>query len=64
MTIQQQIDCVKREIAMREEAYSRWVFSGKMKAAKADHEIAAMKAVLATLQSLAPKEPQARGLFE
>lgn len=39
MTIQQQIDCVKREIA-------------------------AMKAVLVTLESLAPNEPQTRGLFE
>ena len=64
ITIQQQIDCVRREIAMRKSVYPRWIEAGKMTGAKAAHEIEAMQAVLATLESLAPKAPQPRGLFE
>lgn len=51
-----QIACVKREIAMRERVYPRWVAAGKMKQEKADAEIAAMRAVLATLNALLPPE--------
>jgi hypothetical protein len=49
MTVNEQIACVKREIAMRERVYPRWVAAGKMTKAKADHELAAMRAVLDTL---------------
>lgn len=48
-TLQQQIDCVRREIAMRERVYPAWVGKGKMKPEVAQHQIEAMKAVLATL---------------
>ena len=47
-----QVACVKREIAMRERAYTRWVASGKMTQRKADQELAAMKAVAETLGKL------------
>ncbi len=49
LTLDDQIACVKREIGMREFVYPRRVADGKMKQDKADHELAAMKAVLATL---------------
>lgn len=52
ISIAEQVKCVKREIAMRERVYPRWVASGKMPAAKADYETEAMKAVLETLKKV------------
>lgn len=49
VTLMDQIKCVEREIAMRERVYPRQVQTGKMKQQAADHELAAMKAVLTTL---------------
>lgn len=51
-TIVAQIACVKREIAMRERVYPKWVLSGRMKAETADHEVSCLKAVLGTLIGL------------
>lgn len=45
-----QIACVRREISMRERVYPRLCAAGKMKDEKAASELAAMKAVLATLE--------------
>lgn len=45
-----QIACVKREISFRERCYPRWISQGKMTQGKADNELAAMRAVLATLE--------------
>lgn len=53
MTLDQQIAAVSREIALREGVYPKWVAAGKMKQEKADHELAAMKAVLESLKTLA-----------
>lgn len=53
MTIDDQIKCVRREIAMRRQMYPKWVASGRLKKGQADHEIAAMEAVLATLDKVA-----------
>jgi hypothetical protein len=47
-----QIACVRREIAMRERVYPKWVNAGRMKAKAAEREIAAMRAVLEILLSL------------
>lgn len=47
-----QIDCVKREIAMRERVYPRWIESKKIAPQRAEKEIAAMRAVLATLKGV------------
>ena len=47
-----QIACVRRELALRQRVYPRWVAASKMKQAKADEEIAAMQAVHDTLAKL------------
>lgn len=54
-----QIACIEREIKMRRRVYPRWIESLRITQAKADAEIAAMEAVLATLQALVP--PPAQG---
>jgi hypothetical protein len=48
--IEEQITCVKREIAMRNNVYPRRVASGKMKQIQADYEVQRMEAVLRTLE--------------
>ena len=47
-----QIKCAKRELALRRSAYPKWVQSGRMKRETADSEIAAMEAILASLEAL------------
>lgn len=49
VSLADQIACVKREIAMRERAYPRWVESERMTQAQADRELLSMRAVLETL---------------
>lgn len=51
-----QIECVERELRMRRDVYGRRVADGKMKQRKADEEIEAMDAVLATLREVESKE--------
>jgi hypothetical protein len=51
--IEVQVRCIEREIAMRERVYPRWVESKRMTQGKADEEMEAMRAVLATLQTIA-----------
>lgn len=62
MTLDDQIKCVRREIGMRERVYGSWVAKGKMRQENADYEIAAMRAVLATLErvQLEQQHPGAR----
>ena len=50
--LKQQIDCVAREIHMREKVYPDWIKRGRMKQEQADYQIKAMRAVLATLEGL------------
>lgn len=52
ISIGQQIAAAGRELQLRERVYPRWVDAGTMTAEKARHEIACMKAIVATLQSL------------
>jgi len=52
VTIEQQLACVRREIAMRERVYPRWVEQGKMKPESAKRELDSMRAVLETLQGI------------
>ena len=59
VTIEEQVACVEREVKLRKRVYLRWVGEGRMTQAKADAEIAAMEAVLATLQAQVP--PPAQG---
>lgn len=51
--IEHQVACVRREISMRERVYPRWVADHRMTQRKADEELAAMRAVLATLEEIA-----------
>lgn len=62
-TLDEQIECVRREIGMRRRVYPRWVEIGRITQAHADHQIAAMEAVLATLESLRPAQPQQGALL-
>jgi hypothetical protein len=52
ISLELQIKAVEREIAMRRGVYPRWVTNKKMSQEKADFEIEAMEAVLATLKNL------------
>jgi hypothetical protein len=52
ISLEEQIACVKREIAMRKNVYAKRVLSGSMKQAEADREIARMEAVLETLNRI------------
>ena len=54
VSLRRQLECVLREIGMRERVYSRRVASGDMLQSKADDEIAAMRAVADTLRNLQP----------
>lgn len=47
--INAQIACVKREIAMRERVYPKWIDAGRMKPEMAAREIDTMRGVLGTL---------------
>lgn len=49
ISIQEQIKCVEREIAMRKSVYPRLVIQGKMTIGEKDRQIAAMQAVYNTL---------------
>ena len=56
VSLQEQIQCVAREIGYRERVYPRWVNlkpKAKMSAETADYQLRAMRAVLVTLQALA-----------
>lgn len=54
-----QIKCVQRELKLRRSAYPAWVRNSRMRQETMDKEIAAMEAVLETLQGVAgvKKEP-------
>jgi hypothetical protein len=48
VSLADQIACVRREIAMRERVYPKWVSAGRMKAEAAKRELDAMRAILGT----------------
>lgn len=47
-----QIECVERELRMRESVYQRRIDAGKMTQRLADRELGRMRAVLRTLEGL------------
>lgn len=55
-SLQQQIEEVEREIALRESVYPRQVSSGKMRQSTADYHLDRMRSVRATLIWLAKNE--------
>jgi hypothetical protein len=62
-TYKEQLESAKRELAMRERVYPQWVYAERMTQQKADHEIAAMRAIVATLTPLADREAGQGTLF-
>lgn len=57
VSIEEQIECVRREVRMREQVYPRLIESGKMTESQASRELDAMRAALLTLRD------RGRGLF-
>lgn len=51
-TLDEQIACARRELALREQVYPKWVIGGRMTQKEADNEIARMSAIVATLEWL------------
>lgn len=51
-TLDEQIQCVRREIELREKVYDRLIRQGRMTPEKADREIESMEAVLGTLEQV------------
>jgi hypothetical protein len=49
--IVEQIACARRELNYRRRVYARFVKANRMSQKKADHEIAAMEAILETLEA-------------
>lgn len=45
ITAVDKLRCAEREVSMRERVYPKWVDSGRMSSAKADQEIAVMRAI-------------------
>lgn len=52
VTFDEMIKCLRRELAMRQRVYPRWVQQAKMKQRDADRELAAMQAVHDTLTKM------------
>jgi hypothetical protein len=50
-SLQEQVQCVQRELALRRNVYDRAVNGGRMSREAADREIASMAAVLVTVQA-------------
>lgn len=63
ITITDQLASAKRELRMRRRVYPQWVASKRLHQDTADHEIACMEAIVATLEGLAPKEPEQGALL-
>lgn len=47
ITTAEKLACVKRELALRQNVYPRWVEQNRMNAGKAAREIAVMQAIVA-----------------
>lgn len=60
-TTQEQIAEVKRELAMRERVYPKFVASGRMKQPAADRQIEIMRDVLARLEAAAARVTPTEG---
>lgn len=56
--INEMIECVKREVKMRERVYPRWVSAGKMTQKKADYEIDTMYHVLSFIRDYAREQDE------
>lgn len=57
VSLEAQIACARRELAMRERLYPTWVAGKRLNVFKAEEEIAAMKAIVDTLKGLQRSKP-------
>lgn len=64
ITLKDQIKCVRREVVMRTTYYPNLIRAGKLRERDAEHELAAMEAVLETLEALERGEQATRELFK
>jgi hypothetical protein len=51
-TLEDQLRCVLRELAMRKRVYPKWVRDGRMTQAAATHELGCMQAVHDTIERM------------
>ena len=58
VTLQEQLECIEREISMRSRTYPRWVAERKLTQTLADKEMARMNAVRSTLLGLIEERRQ------
>lgn len=58
VTLHDQLKCAQRELNLRRRVYPSWIARGKMSGQKADHEIAAMEAIVDTLSELMEQRGQ------
>jgi len=52
VSLERQVEAVRRELSMRRRVYPRWVENGKMTERQAAEEISVMEAVLLTLANV------------
>lgn len=55
VTLEKQLACAKRELALRIRVYPTWVHAKRMNQFKAKEEIEAMRAIVKTLEGLQAK---------
>jgi hypothetical protein len=58
VTLEEQIAEARRELALRRQGYPAWVKAGKLTHAEAYHQLAAMAAIVQTLQRLEVEQRQ------
>jgi hypothetical protein len=56
ITTDDMLKCAQRELALRKNAYPRWIAAGKMSEGGAKHQIDAMAAIVAHFQAAVEKE--------
>ena len=52
ITLKKQLDCARRELALRHSVYPVWVGKGKITQERADYELVAMASIIDTLEKL------------
>ena len=58
ITVEDEIQELEREVALRKRVYPRWVAAGKMTKAKADRQIAVMQSAVERLKELVTPSPE------
>lgn len=64
ITLKDEIDCVRREVAYRKRVYARHVNKGKMSPDFARRQIAVMEAIGKRLEAIPPEPTAVRDLFD